>query len=107
MTPNDLISGFIWHFILKPLAWAKSDLPIMETPISLTLTFIMMHLIFGGIVFGIMSKIVEEIFPKAKNNDTVFNILSFVALLIVVFVSIILQETLFPGTVNGYRILQN
>jgi hypothetical protein len=106
MTLNDLIVGFVKFLILKPMAWAQSDIPIMETPISILIGFVVLHCISFFIIHATITKLFFSIFPKLAFNDSAESALIMSAFIIMAVLSIVIQIELFP-TVDTYFLLNS
>ena len=57
MTLNDIIVSLVWHFFMKPLAWASSTIGIMDTPISVLVCFVLLHLFIWGVIASFIGTI--------------------------------------------------
>ena len=106
MTLNDLIVGFVKFLFLKPMAWAQSDIPIMETPISILIGFAVLHCISFFIIYATITKLFFWIFPRLAFNDSAETALVMSAFIIMAMLSIIIQIKLFP-TVDTYFLLNS
>jgi len=65
MTLNDIIVSLVWHFFMKPLAWATTDIGIMETPISVLFCFVLLH----GFIWIVAATFIGTIFKLTIGED--------------------------------------
>jgi hypothetical protein len=88
------------------MAWAQSDIPIMETPISILIGFAVLHCISFFIIYVTITKLFFWIFPRLAFNDLAEAALVMSAFIIMAILSIVIQVELFP-TVDTYFLLNS
>ena len=105
MTPNELINDVVVFVFIKPMAWAQSDIPIMETPFSLLISFLLTHLFMWIVIHSIFSKLLFTVMPSREHNEDANFFLVVASFSGMALLSIVVQVEYFPDPINTYYLL--